>query len=117
MLHGIQSAGVGFYEGAIGIIKEPLVGWQVMPPIDLPVQGVLTLYHHEYQLCQGHQKGRIKQSTHFALKSACSRQECLQVLPCASSIPLSGSGYRPRPLTQAQYSSHGERALQGSLPS
>ena len=29
MLHGVQSAGVGFYEGAIGIVKEPLVGWQV----------------------------------------------------------------------------------------
>ena len=29
MLHGMQSAGVGFYEGTIGIVKEPLVGWQV----------------------------------------------------------------------------------------
>ena len=29
LLHGVQSAGVGFYEGAIGIVKEPLVGWQV----------------------------------------------------------------------------------------
>lgn len=29
LLHGVQSAGVGLYEGAIGIIKEPLVGWQV----------------------------------------------------------------------------------------
>ena len=29
MLNGMQSAGVGFYEGAIGIVKEPLVGWQV----------------------------------------------------------------------------------------
>ena len=31
LLHGVQSAGVGFYEGAIGIVKEPLVGWQVTP--------------------------------------------------------------------------------------
>lgn len=29
LLHGVQSVGVGFYEGAIGIVKEPLVGWQV----------------------------------------------------------------------------------------
>jgi hypothetical protein len=24
-----QAAGVGMYEGAIGIIKEPILGWQV----------------------------------------------------------------------------------------
>jgi hypothetical protein len=28
LLHGLQSAGVGFYEGAIGILKEPVIRWQ-----------------------------------------------------------------------------------------
>ena len=32
LLHGVQSAGVGLYEGAIGLVKEPLVGWQVALP-------------------------------------------------------------------------------------